>query len=39
MSRSAIATMIQIGNPVNGSVPLPIAPVALSTPDAASTRP
>ena len=30
---------IQIGKPVKGSVPLPVTPVALSTPDADSTRP
>lgn len=30
---------IQIGKPVKGSVPLPGNPVALSTPDADSTRP
>src|SRR5439155_21202061 len=39
MSASAISTMIQMGNPVKGSVPPPIAPVELSTPDADSTRP
>src|SRR5438046_7153311 len=32
ISASAIAMTSQIGKPVNGSVPLPIAPVAASTP-------
>ena len=39
ISASAINTTIQIGKPVKGSVPLPVAPVALSTPDPVCTRP
>jgi hypothetical protein len=38
INASAISTTTQTGNPVKGSVPWPIAPVAPSTPPAASDR-